>query len=153
MFHIDGTIEIQSPQIIVLPAFSREDFLASSLFPVTEPSNQNHPYSRYFFKSISAEQEEHFQGSICFAWGRLYDFDVSSLRKEFEKDEGGKHLFHKKILEAAFKRVPDERSSWPNGEEIGVTYNFHWGNVSARIDIKTWDALIYSRYFTPEFPK
>jgi hypothetical protein len=71
MILTDGIIEIESPRVIITPKTTREDFLASPLFSISEPRNQNTPWSRYAFKSITVGSEQ-FAADICFCWGHIY---------------------------------------------------------------------------------
>jgi hypothetical protein len=157
MIRPDGTIEIESPRIIITPQFSRKDFLASPLYPVTRPANQNEPYSRFAFDSISLHPGEFFNGSICFKNGLLFDFHAASLRLEFDASrssshcDGLRHEHHKKLLLMAFQKQPDERFYWTNSkDEMRVTYHFPWGEVSALIHYKTDDAMIIANYVVPD---
>jgi hypothetical protein len=153
MIRPDGTVEFDAPKVGISPFTLRDDFLASPLFGVSKPLNQNQPSSRYSFQSIVAGGEL-FDGDICFCSGSLYSMSLGSIRPEFGKwgrnspdQERARHCFHKRLLEEAFGRPPDKRiARGPDERDADVEYNFAWGSVSAVTDLRDGDCDIFIKY-------
>jgi hypothetical protein len=149
----DGTIEIESPRVIITPKTTREDFLASPLFSISEPRNQNTPWSRYAFKPITVGSEQ-FAAYICFCWGHIYSASLCSMRSEFGTwninsgiQEAERHYFHKEFLQKIFDRPPDETiRAGIDVRDASAVYNFPWGLVCAEQDIKCGASFILIKY-------
>jgi hypothetical protein len=99
MIHFDGTIDIETPHFIISPKTTREDFLASPFFAISEPLNQNTPWSCYEFKPIIVFGER-FSCNVRFCSGCLCHVEFVSIRAEFESTDqwDAKHCFHKKNI-------------------------------------------------------
>jgi hypothetical protein len=154
MIRIDGTIEFESPKASIMPNTTRDDFLASPLFVISKPLNQNHLWSRYSFKPITA-QGERFGGDICFCSGAIYSLDLCVIRPEFgtswndfsPEKEQMRHCFHKELLQRIFQREPDERvAHGPDHRDMDEAYVFPWGTVSACTDVRTGGCDIFIKY-------
>jgi len=154
MIHSDGTIEIESPRVIITPKTMREDFLVSPLFLISQPLNQNAPWSRYSFKPITANDEQ-LAGDICFCSGVVYSLSFCSMRLESgmswneysAEREQARHCFHKKLLKTLFVRPPDKRiQSGVDDRNTSDQYNFPWGLVCAEQDIKGGASYIFIKY-------
>jgi hypothetical protein len=153
MIHANGTIEIESPHFVITPKTTREDFLASTLFAISEPLNQNTPWSRYAFKSINLGCEQ-FAGDICFCWGNLASVSLWSMRPDFGEwninsasQEAARHYFHKEFLQRIFARPPDEKLRFGNDDrDASAVYNFSWGLVCAEQDAKCGASGIIIKY-------
>jgi hypothetical protein len=154
MIHPDGTVEIESPRMSITRGTTREDFVASSLFAISRPLNQNAPWSRYSFQPVEAGGEN-FECDICFCAGTIYSLIVSSLRPEFGdswsnssvEQEQAKHCFHKQLLQSILRRSPDEHI--PRGldeRDADIGYDFPWGKVSATTDTKAGGCFIFINY-------
>lgn len=154
MIHPDGTIELALPSMSISPHTTRDEFLASPLFTITKPMNQNTPWSRYSFESVTGGGEQ-FTGDICFCAGAIYSLSFLALRPEFgsswdsatAEQERARHCFHKQMLQTFFERLPDERIPWGSDErDADVGYKFSWGEVYASTDIKSRFCGIVIKY-------
>jgi hypothetical protein len=154
MIHPDGTVEFESPQARITPTTTRADFLASALFDIARPMNQNAPWSRFSFRPITA-QGERFSGDICFCSGAIYSMTLCCSRPEFGTSwndaspdkEQARHCLHKQLLQGLFQRPPDERiPHGPNERDTDVTYYFPWGSVSALTDARAGGCSILIKF-------
>ena len=154
MIHPYGTVEFESPIMRITPSTTRDDFLASALFAVSQPMNQNAPWSRYSFQPIAA-RGENFAGNICFCSGAIYSMSLCSIRPEFgtswnnasDEKEQARHCFHKQLLQDLFQRPPDERMAHGSIEQyMDDAYSFPWGSVSALTDAKAYGCDIFIKY-------
>ena len=154
MIHPDGTVEFESPIVRITPGTTRDDFLASALFAISKPTNQNAPWSRYSFQPVTV-RGENFSGDICFCSVAIYSMSLCSIRPEFgtswndasvEKEQA-RHCFHKQLLQRLFQRPPDERiEHGPNERDTDDAYSFPWGGVSALTDAKAYGCDIFIKY-------
>jgi hypothetical protein len=154
MIQSDGTVEFESPRVSITPHTTRDNFLASPLFAISKPLNQNTPWSRYSFQPVTVGGE-HFAGDICFCSGAIYSMSLSSVRPEFgsswgdtsvEKEQA-RHCFHKQWLQDAFGRLPDEHvSRGPDKRDEDIGFDFPWGSVSASTDIKAGGCYVFIKY-------
>ena len=154
MIHPNGTVEFESPKVSITPGTTRDDFLASPLFGISKPSNQNTPYSRYSFQPVTAGGEL-FAGDICFCSGGIYSMSLCSIRPEFgsswsnasSEKEQARHCFHKRLLQDLFGRLPDDHiSRGPDERDADIGFSFPWGGVSACTDIKAYGCDIFIKY-------
>jgi len=154
MIYPDGAIKIGIPNVTITQRMTRDDFLASPLFAVSKPMNQNAPWSRYSFRPVTADGE-HFAGDVCFYDGVLYSLSLCSIRPEFgsswndysvEKERAA-HCFHKELLKRIFGRPPDKHI--PRGadeRDADAGYILPWGEVWASTDIKSAICDILVKY-------
>ena len=84
MIFVDGTIGFDTPKVIITPTMTRDEFLASALFVISKPMNQNAPWSRYSFQSVTVHGE-HFSGDVCFCSGIIYSMSLSVIRPEIRR--------------------------------------------------------------------
>jgi hypothetical protein len=154
MIQADGTVEFDSPRTSISPTTTRDDFLASPLFAISEPLNQNPPWSCYAFKPVAARGEL-FTCHISFCAGAVDSLSLSAMRPEFgtswsdvtPEKEQDMHCFHKRMLLELFGRPPDKRiSRGPDERDADFGYDFSWGEVWAITDIKSGDCEIHIRY-------
>jgi hypothetical protein len=154
MIYSDGAVEFESPKVRIIPSTTRDDFLASALFAISKPMNQNAPWSRYSFGPITV-RGENFSGDICFCSGIIYSTSLCARRPEFgsswndasvEKEQA-RHCFHKQLLQRLFQRQRDERiEHGSNDLDADDVYSFHWGEVSALTDAKAYGCYIFIKY-------
>ena len=154
MIHPDGIIEFELPRVRISPRTTRDEFLASPLFAIAEPLNQNAPWSRYSFQPVTVRAEL-FAGDICFCSGLIDTASLCSTRPEFGsswsdaslEQERARHCFHKQLLQDWFERLPDEHIPWGSDErDADVGYKFQWGSVYAATDCKTQTRGILIKY-------
>lgn len=136
----NGNITIDSPSLIITRDLTRDQFLQSALAGISEPLNQNAPWSRYAFKPVTIRGET-FAADICFNAGRLYSVDLAVMRPEFgsswsdwtEEREMARKRFHDSLLEPilgtdwrqhrfAWGKVYSEFDPRSGGSSIGVIY-------------------------------
>jgi hypothetical protein len=146
MIHPDGTIDIEVPCFIISSKTTREDFLASPLFAISEPLNQNTPWSCYGFGPVKTGGEG-FSCNVRFCSGFLRYVEFVSIRPEFESTQqwDAKHCFHKNLLETIFARLPDECRGI-DSQDVNTFYNFSWGLAGATRDPKSDWPFIVVRY-------
>jgi len=145
MIFSNGTVEFESPKVKITPNTTRDDFIASALFAISRPLNQNAPWSRYSFEPITANGEC-LAGDICFCSAAIYSVGLCSIRPEFGaswndasiEKERARHSFHTQLLQGLFQRPPDR------GAEYG--FSFPWGGVWALIDPKSGGCGILIKY-------
>jgi hypothetical protein len=150
----DGMVSFESPMINIGRRTTRDVFIASPLFALAKPLNQNSPWSRYSFEPVMAGSEL-FAGDICFYSDLICSMSLWSARPEFgaswdalsAEKERERHCFHKGLLQEIFKRPPDEIISHPSdARDADITYEFPWGSVSACTDIKSCVGGILVKY-------
>jgi hypothetical protein len=150
----NGAIVFESPNVSITPRTTRQDFISSTLYSISEPLNQNVPWSRYGFRPAVASGEQ-YAGDICFRSGAIYSVALSSLRPEFgtswndmsAEKERARHEFHKRLLQDIIKRPPDEViARGQDQRDADIQFRFSWGTVSACTDFKSGGCDIFIKY-------